>query len=106
MNAYNKLPVTCNIISLNSDLLEDIVDEGVHDSHGTLGDTGIGVDLTEDLEDIGGVGLGTLLGALTGLLVLTSGGLGRGLGGNRLLSSNHFDIFNRNWTIDWGLILC
>ena len=27
------------------DSLEDIVDEGVHDAHGLLGDTGLGVDL-------------------------------------------------------------
>lgn len=73
---------------LSGDLLEDIVDEGVHDGHGTLGDTGVGVDLAEDLEDVRGVGLSALLGTLVGLL-LTGGGLRRGLGGNRLLGSNH-----------------
>lgn len=43
------------------DSLEDIVDEGVHDAHGLLGDTGLGVDLLEDSVDIDGEGLNSLL---------------------------------------------
>ena len=53
--------------------LEDIVNEGVHDGHSLLGDTGIGVDLLEDLVDVGGVRLDSLL------LLLGGGGLGGGL---------------------------
>ena len=34
------------------DLLEDVVDEGVHDGHGLLGDTSLGVDLLEDTVDV------------------------------------------------------
>ena len=69
-----------------SDLIEDIVDEGVQDIHGLLGNTSIGVDLLEDLVDVkregfvssssgllvtGVVGLGSLggLGAFSGSLL-------------------------------------
>ena len=48
------------------------VDEGVQDGHGTVGDTGVGVDLLEDLVDVGRVGLLAGLGAL--LLVTGDGG--------------------------------
>lgn len=48
------------------------VDEGVQDGHGTVGDTGVGVDLLEDLVDVGRVGLLAGLGAL--LLVARDGG--------------------------------
>ena len=37
---------------LSSDLLEDIVDEGVHDGHGSLGDSSLWVNLLEDSVDI------------------------------------------------------
>jgi len=42
---------------LLSDLLEDVVDEGVHDGHGSLGDSGLGVNLLEDSVDVDGEGL-------------------------------------------------
>lgn len=48
------------------------VDEGVQDGHGTVGDTSVGVDLLEDLVDVGRVGLLAGLGAL--LLVTRDGG--------------------------------
>ena len=48
------------------------VDEGVQDGHGTVGDTSVGVDLLEDLVDVGRVGLLAGLGAL--LLVARDGG--------------------------------
>ena len=47
--------------ALGGDLLEDVVDEGVHDVHGLLGDAGFGVDLLEDAVDVDGEGLSTLL---------------------------------------------
>ena len=39
------------------DALKDVVDERVHDRHGLLGDTSVGVHLLEDAVDVGGVGL-------------------------------------------------
>ena len=70
--------------SLSSDTLEDVSDERVHDGHSAAGDTGIRVNLLENLVDVGRVGLNALLAALgfglLGLLWL----LGRGLGGFRL----------------------
>ena len=37
---------------LSSDLLEDIVDERVHDGHGSLGDSSLWVNLLEDSVDV------------------------------------------------------
>lgn len=45
--------------ALSGDLLEDVVDEGVHDAHGSLGDTGLWVDLLEDSVDVDREGLGS-----------------------------------------------
>ena len=45
--------------ALAGDLLEDIVDEGVHDAHGSLGDAGLWVHLLEDTVDVDGEGLGS-----------------------------------------------
>lgn len=82
------LVVSGKLSSLGGDALEDIVDEGVHDGHTLLGDTGIGVDLLQDLVDVRGVSLDTLLGlggasGLLGrgsLLGTLAGSLGGGLG--------------------------
>ena len=41
---------------LGGDALKDVVDEGVHDGHALLGDSGVGVDLLEDLVDVRAVG--------------------------------------------------
>jgi hypothetical protein len=37
---------------LRSNTLEDVVDEGVHDGHGLGGDSGVRVDLLQDLVDV------------------------------------------------------
>ena len=68
---------------LGGDLLEDVVDEGVHDGHGLGGDAGVGVHLLEDLVDVDlvGLGLGLLLAALA---ALGDGLLGGLLGGGVL----------------------
>ena len=34
------------------DLLEDVIDEGVHDAHGSLGDSSLWVNLFEDSVDV------------------------------------------------------
>jgi hypothetical protein len=61
-------------------LLEDVVDEGVHDGHGLGGDADVRVHLLEHLEDVNFVGLHALLGLLLPLLLaaLLAGGLGGG----------------------------
>jgi len=86
------LLVAGELSSLKSDSFEDIVDERVHDAHGLVGDSSVGVDLLEDLVDEGGIGLvvlllslllGSSLGLLGDLLGLggSSGLLGGRLGG-------------------------
>ena len=83
------LVVADELGGLEGDLLEDVIDEGVHDAHGSLGDAGVGVHLLQDLVDVDGVGLLALavlllvaLGdVLLGLASLL-GGLSGGLGGH------------------------
>jgi hypothetical protein len=72
------LVVSGELSGLGGDTFEDIVNEGVHDGHSLLGDTGIGVDLLEHLVDVRGIRLDALLvllstgcllgGCLSGLL--------------------------------------
>ncbi len=69
------LVVAAQATGLGGDLLEDVVDEGVHDAHGAARDAGVRVNLLQDLEDVGGVGLGTsLFAAFAGSLGLPAGG--------------------------------
>ena len=81
------LGVPSELGGLAGDLLEDVVDEGVHDGHGLGGDSGVGVDLLQHLVDVDAVGflpaallllitLGDGLLGLTGLFGSLSGGLG------------------------------
>jgi len=67
------LVVSSEFSSLSGNTLEDIVDEGVHDGHTLLADTGIRVNLLEHLVDVGAVRFGTLLSAL--LIASLLGGL-------------------------------
>ena len=69
------LVVASQLATLSGDALLDVVDEGVHHGHATLGDAGVRVDLLEHLVDVGVVGLhsplpvslgGSLLGSLLG----------------------------------------
>lgn len=57
--------------------IEGITDKGVHDVHGSLADSNVGVDLSQHLVDVEGEGLNS---ASVDLLVARSLGLG-GLGG-------------------------
>ena len=63
------LGVADELASLSADALEDVVHERVHDRHGLLGHTRVGVDLLQDLVDVHREGLGALL------LLLALGGL-------------------------------
>ena len=54
------LVVSNELGGLVGDSVEDIVDERVHDEHGLLGDSSLGVNLLEDLVDVDGEGLGSL----------------------------------------------
>ena len=62
------LVVSDQFDSLLSDLVEDIVDERVHDTHGLLRDTGIRVNLLEDLEDVNSEVLSSLATSLSFLI--------------------------------------
>ena len=74
------LVVGSELRSLSGDALEDVLNEGVKNGHGLVGDTGVGVNLLKNTVDVGGVGL---LADLGGLLLVTrlGGGLGGLLGG-------------------------
>jgi hypothetical protein len=72
------LVVGSQLGGFSGDTLKDIVNEGVQDGHGLVGDTSIGVDLLQDLVDVRGVSLATnglsLLSVLgSGLLVVSFG---------------------------------
>ena len=54
--------------ALSGNLLEDVVDERVHDAHGSLGDSSLWVDLLEDSVDVDGEGFGSLMSSLWGLV--------------------------------------
>ena len=71
------LVVAGETTSLTCKTLEDILDKGVHNNHGLLGDTSVGVDLLEHFVDVGGVG--AVVALLAMLLANTSSFL-RGLG--------------------------
>ena len=58
------LVVSDELGGLEGDLTVDVVDEGVHDGHGSLGDTGLWVDLLQDSVDVDGEGFCSLLGSL------------------------------------------
>ena len=53
------LVVMDKVAGLMSELSEDIVDERVHDGHGSLGDTGLWMNLLEDSVDVDGEGFGS-----------------------------------------------
>jgi hypothetical protein len=63
------LVVAGELGGLGGELLEDVVDEGVHDGHGLGGDADVGVDLLQHLEDVDLVRLHALLRPLLPLLV-------------------------------------
>ena len=66
------LVVVSKFGSFNSDALEDIVDEGVHDAHSFAGDTSIRMDLLHDFVDVDGIGF---LSSSPSLLLVSKHGL-------------------------------
>ena len=69
------LVVVGKTASFGSNALKEIIDKRVHDAHGLGGDTGVGVDLFENLVDVDGI---RFLPLLVLLLLVT---LGDSLGG-------------------------
>ena len=67
------LRVSRELRGLESEALEDVVDEGVHNGHASLADAGLGMDLLQYLVDVRRVGLNALLVRLGASLL---GGLG------------------------------
>ena len=92
------LVVSNELGGLEGDLLEDVVDEAVHDLHGSLGDASLGVNLLEDSVDVNREGLSASAssgsGSLGDLSDSLSGGLGSGgaLSGAGGLLGSHFEI--------------
>jgi hypothetical protein len=66
------LVVARQLGGLGRELLEDVVDEGVHDGHGLGRDADVGVHLLQHLEDVDLVGLHGLLRLLFPLLALAA----------------------------------
>ena len=84
------LVVSGQLSSLRRNTFKDIINEGVHDGHTLLGDTSVGMDLFEDLVDVGRVGFDTLLGTL-----LVGGGGFFGCLGGSLLGGGLGHVGNR-----------
>jgi len=84
---------------LVGNLLEDVVDERVHDAHRSLGDASVLVDLLEDSVDVhreglGSASVGSLLGVLGNSLLSNLGGGGSLGGASGLLGGHFIDYLN------------
>ena len=93
------LVISDKLGGLRGELLEDVGNEGVHDAHGSLGDTSLGVDLLEDSVDVDGESLlsSSLLGGgslLDDLLLggSTFSGTGGFLGGHFVVKCFCFNL--------------
>ena len=87
------LVVTSDVTGLSGNAVKDIVDKGVHDGHGTLADASVGVDMTENLEDVGRIAVkaaAVLAGSL--LVTLDAGGLLLNLLSLRSSGLRHLDV--------------
>ena len=80
------LVVADELGGLEGDLLEDVVDERVHDLHRSLGDASLGVNLLEDSVDVDGEGLSASASSGSSSLGDLSSALLGGLGGGGALS--------------------
>ena len=86
------LVVVGKTASFGSNALKEVIDKRVHDAHGLGGDTGVGVNLLEDLVDVDGIRF------LPPLVLLLLVSLGDSLGG----FSCSFGSFSRSlgWHVD------
>ena len=82
------LVVSNKLGRLGGNLLENVVDERVHDGHGFLGDSGFWVNLLEDSVDVDAEGLGS--SALGGFLGSRFGGSSLGDGSSSGFLGTHF----------------
>ena len=82
------LVVSNELGGLEGNLLEDVVDERVHDLHGSLGDASLGVNLLEDSVDVDGEGLSASASSGSGSLGDLSGLLGDFSSGGTLSGSS------------------
>jgi hypothetical protein len=90
------LVVANELAGLSGDLVEQVVDEGVHHGHAAGGDAGVGVNLLQHLVDVGRV---RLLAGLALLLALRLGlgnslGLGSGLGGSSSFGGHSYFVID------------
>ncbi|WZZ21702.1 hypothetical protein YC2023_123089 [Brassica napus] len=99
--------------TLTSELLEDVVDEAVHDPHRFARDSDVGVNLLQDLEDVDLVSLDALLLHLLLLITARAGFLGELLPGLWFLLRRSFLGFGfllrrllGGWFLLRGLLLC
>ena len=89
--------------SLVAHTLEHVIDKGVHDVHGALGDGELGVHLLQHTVDVDGVGLGPLLGALLSVarLGVLSGSLSHCDGLGLLLKEQRkIELLWSNWSFE------
>ena len=93
------LVVSNELGGLEGDLLEDVVDERVHDVHGSLGDAGLRVDLLEDSVDVDGEGLGSA--SVGGLLDILGHSLLSNLGGGGSLGGASGGLFGGHFIDDF-----
>ena len=73
--------VSDELAGFNSDSIEDVVNERVHDAHGFLGDSSLGVDLFQHLVNVNAEGFNSLLVSL--------------------LSHNFFYCFSNGFLLGW-----
>ena len=63
---------------LGCNALENVIDKGVHDGHGLLGDIGVLMVVSQYFEDVAGVGFVSGLALLGVFLLVGEGGFGGG----------------------------
>jgi hypothetical protein len=89
------LIVSSELRGFSGNTFKDIIDKGVHDGHGLVGNTSFGMDLLQDLVNVGRVGFLSGLFLALHVLGLLFSSLGRCLSSGFLSSSffgSHWDM--------------